>query len=77
MKNGYGEFKWTSGNMYKGNYKSDLRDGHGEMTWSDGSKYIGEWKKGSQYGYGKIILPDGMVKEGYFENNLFIGPVPN
>lgn len=42
-KNGYGEFKWASGTVYKGNYKDDERDGHGEMSWVDGSKYIGEW----------------------------------
>jgi hypothetical protein len=26
-KNGYGEFKWHSGNIYKGMYKDDERDG--------------------------------------------------
>jgi len=46
MKNGYGEFRWSSGNVYKGNYKDDQRNGFGEMIWADGTRYIGEWKKG-------------------------------
>jgi hypothetical protein len=39
MKEGVGEFTWISGNIYKGEYKSDERDGYGEMYWTDGSHY--------------------------------------
>ena len=41
MKNGYGIFKWKTGNLYKGEYRNDVREGFGEMNWIDGSKYIG------------------------------------
>lgn len=75
-KCGQGEFKWASGNIYRGEYKDDERDGHGEMQWTDGSKYIGQWIKGIQHGYGKMIFPDGTFKEGYFENNVFVGHLP-
>ena len=27
--NGYGEFKWPDGRIYKGNYKDDQKDGYG------------------------------------------------
>lgn len=47
------------------------------MTWTDGSKYIGQWFKGIQHGYGKIIFPDGTFKEGYFDNNAYVGPLPS
>lgn len=47
------------------------------MTWTDGSKYIGQWLKGIQHGYGKMIFPDGTFKEGYFDNNVFVGPLPS
>ena len=47
------------------------------MTWTDGSKYIGQWFKGIQHGYGKIIFPDGTFKEGYFDNNAYIGHLPS
>ncbi|CDW80329.1 UNKNOWN [Stylonychia lemnae] len=75
-KHGYGVFVWASGNTYKGQYKDDEREGNGEMKWTDGSCYIGDWIRGIQHGYGKIIYPDGTIKEGYFENNIYIGPIP-
>lgn len=75
-KHGYGEFSWATGNTYKGEYRDDEREGHGEMRWTDNSCYIGEWIRGIQHGYGKICFPDGSEKEGYFENNMYIGPLP-
>jgi len=29
-----------------------------------------------QHGYGKIVMPDGSMKEGYFENNIYLGARP-
>jgi hypothetical protein len=46
------------------------------MRWTDGSYYVGEWVRGIQHGYGKIVFPDGTEKEGYFENNMYVGPLP-
>lgn len=74
-KQGYGEFKWASGNFYKGNYKNDLRNGFGEMCWTDGSIYKGNWVNGIQHGYGKMYFIDGTVNEGIFDHNVFQGPV--
>lgn len=45
------------------------------MFWVDGSKYQGEWQKGIQHGNGKMSFPDGTIKEGLFENNIFVAPV--
>ena len=39
VKNGYGVFRWETGNVYKGNYRNDEREGYGEMYWIDGSVY--------------------------------------
>ena len=36
--------------------------------------YEGEWKNGLKHGYGTITNPDGTVREGYWENDTFIGP---
>lgn len=47
------------------------------MIWTDGSKYIGQWVKGIQHGFGKMVFPDGTIKEGYFENNVYIGSMPS
>ncbi len=45
------------------------------MRWMDGSVYIGEWARGIQHGYGKMIFIDGSVKEGYFDNNVYVGHI--
>jgi hypothetical protein len=37
--------------------------------------YEGEWQKGIQHGIGRIVFPDGIIKEGYFENNIFKFPI--
>ncbi len=46
MKHGVGEYKWATGNMYKGGYQFDKRHGYGEMFWIDGSEYKGDWSGG-------------------------------
>ena len=74
-KQGYGEFRWSSGNLYKGNYKNDLRNGYGEMYWTDKSIYKGNWVNGIQHGYGKMYFDDGTVNDGIFDHNIYQGPV--
>lgn len=75
-KEGFGIFKWASGNIYRGQYKEDEREGIGEMRWVDGSSYIGQWERGIQHGYGRMKFLDGSMKEGLFENNIYKGPAP-
>ena len=69
---GYGVFKWSSGNYYKGNYRNDERDGYGEMYWMDGSSYKGQWHNNIQHGFGTMIFNDGTFIKGYFKNNVFL-----
>ena len=66
-------FNWTSGNIYKGNYRNDEREGFGEMLWTDGSSYKGDWKNGIQHGYGIMQFSDGSSIKGYFKNNIYLG----
>jgi len=73
-KHGFGIFSWASGNIYKGEYFEDERHGFGEMVWTDGTKYIGEWCHGIQHGKGSMILENGIIKEGYFDCNVYKGP---
>jgi hypothetical protein len=75
LKEGYGVYKWKSGNIYKGSYQADIRHGYGEMYWTDNSAYKGMWCKGIQHGKGRMEFPDGKVKEGEFENNIFKDPL--
>lgn len=74
-KHGYGVFMWASGNLYKGEYREDERHGFGEMNWTDGTRYVGDWCHGIQHGKGQMVLPNGSLKEGYFECNVYNGPI--
>ncbi len=71
VKDGFGEYRWASGNVYKGYYNKDKRHYYGEMFWNDGSIYKGEWYEGVQHGYGKMIFATGEIKEGFFDNGVF------
>lgn len=71
--NGYGTYKFASGDVYVGNFKSNTYNGYGTYTFADGQKYTGEWKNGLFDGYGTMIYPDGTVKTGYWANNTFQG----
>lgn len=75
MKHGFGEFVWSTGSRYKGNYVKDIKEGYGEMFWNDGSVYKGFWKNGVQDGLGIMIFNDGVRKAGFFANNIFEKPI--
>ena len=45
------------------------------MYWADGTVYKGQWEQGVHHGPGVLHLPNGEVKEGLFENNVYIGKV--
>ena len=38
-----GEYKWTDGKNYKGQWKNNMMDGIGEYVWPDGRRYIGQY----------------------------------
>mmetsp|Transcript_4482 Transcript_4482/g.6694 ORF Transcript_4482/g.6694 Transcript_4482/m.6694 type:complete len:122 (-) Transcript_4482:1503-1868(-) len=75
MKHGYGEFTWSTGSKFKGNYIKDKKKGYGEMHWSDSSIYRGYWDNGVQDGLGMMIFSDGMRKAGFFKDNLYNEPL--
>lgn len=75
MKHGYGEFQWTSGSFYKGQYKEDVKRGFGEMHWYDGCVFKGYWENGIQNGLGLMIFDDGKKRAGFFEENVFKLPL--
>ena len=45
------------------------------MIWTDGSKYEGEWVKGIQHGRGVMNMANGEKKEGYYDNNVYVGQI--
>lgn len=64
---------------YDGTFKKGLPDGKGSYTWSTGEVYTGEWKDGKRNGVGTYsYTKDGKpeVEEGIWENNDYVGPIP-
>lgn len=65
---------WKYNEIYKGEFKDDLRHGNGAITYRlTKSKYEGQWFKGKRQGKGKLTYADGTVYEGDFKNDQFHG----
>jgi len=61
---GTGEFTWSDGRKYKGQYLEDKKHGYGEFEWKDGRKYKGNWAYGKQHGKGVYVSANGQEKDG-------------
>ncbi|MBI5219692.1 MAG: caspase family protein [Bacteroidia bacterium] len=70
---GYGTYKFASGDKYVGYFKTGTYSGQGTYTFADGKKYIGEWKDGSYNGYGTLYYTDGTSKSGTWKDNNYVG----
>ena len=68
-KHGYGTIKYKSGDIYKGEFKSDLFNGIGEYIWNDGLKYNGDWKNGKMNGKGTLTHASGEKYSGEFKDD--------
>jgi hypothetical protein len=66
---GFGVGLWSTGGIYKGDWKNGLRDGHGTYVWKDGEVYEGEWKAGVRTGSGKYIWKDKYYYIGDWQDN--------
>lgn len=40
---GQGTYKYTSGNVYSGEWHNGMMSGFGKMVYADGSSYEGTW----------------------------------
>jgi len=67
-KNGYGEYKWSDGDQYKGEWKEGKFHGKGAYFYSNGSTYTGTYNKGKKHGEGIFVNANGKNFEGVWEN---------
>ena len=71
--NGWGKFKFNTGEVYEGEFKQGAIHGFGTLDAGNGVRYVGEWQFGKMEGVGKLEMPDatfigfwkGAKKEGY------------
>jgi hypothetical protein len=67
--NGGGEGVWSTGSIYKGDWKNNLRHGKGKFEWIDGQVYEGDFKMGKKTGFGIYKWPSGERYEGYWNDD--------
>ncbi|MEZ5004232.1 MAG: C1 family peptidase [Chitinophagales bacterium] len=70
--NGYGRYKWATGEVYEGELKDNFFDGEGIYTTSTGS-YAGGWKDGLKHGKGVQLYTSGSITTGYWKDNNYVG----
>jgi hypothetical protein len=52
MREGYGIYRFYTGDVYSGEWSNGQSHGLGMQTCGDGSCYIGEFKWGVKHGFG-------------------------
>jgi len=55
---------WTTGSVYRGQWRNNLRHGEGTFEWVDGERYEGTYVDGVREGFGKYYWPSGDRYEG-------------
>lgn len=71
--NGNGVGIWTSGSVYRGAWKNNLRHGQGTFEWADGEKYVGSYIDGKRQGMGTYYWPNGERYEGEWSDDRRFG----
>lgn len=62
--NGGGVGIWSTGSLYRGDWRNNLRHGKGSFQWADGETYTGEYIDGKREGEGTYTWPSGERYEG-------------
>jgi hypothetical protein len=69
--NGYGEYYFASGAIYKGNFQNNAFHGEGEYQFADGAKYTGGWQNNKMHGQGTYVDNSNNVYKGMFINGTY------
>jgi hypothetical protein len=72
---GQGTYKYTSGNVYSGEWANGMMQGFGKMIYADGSSYEGTWVNNLMDGDGVYVDADkitwtGIFVEGQFDSKI-------
>ena len=55
--NGFGKYRWDSGNTYEGQWRDDKMHGTGTYTFADGGSWEGPWRAANPSGPGTWRFP--------------------
>lgn len=67
--NGGGVGIWSTGSVYRCEWKDNLRHGKGTFEWVDGERYEGDYVEGRREGDGVYYWPSGERYEGQWLND--------
>ena len=57
----YGDYTWSNGDNYLGEYNHGKQHGHAIFTWADGRKYDGPYKDDVMHGIGFLHAANGQI----------------
>lgn len=69
----------TGVDRYDGSFKKGYPEGKGTYTWASGEVYTGEWREGKRNGVGSYSYSKDSkleVQEGIWEDDEYVGPIP-
>lgn len=70
QQNGYGEYSWKDGSIYRGYFRNGEREGDGEYYNAKNQSIArGHWKKGLLNGNGEYFEPTGAKHRCIWENS--------
>ena len=72
MRNGQGSLNSSTGDIFKGSFKSDMRHGSGLCQFKSGALYKGEWRDDKPHGPGILYSGKNEIIECRFDK----GAVP-
>ena len=73
MKEGKGEYRWSNGNRYNGEYYKDKPHGSGLYSTIHGHNYVGDFANGRFQGFGKFTFGTGNQTGDSYEGDFFKG----
>ena len=71
---GFGEYRYRSGDSYTGFWKSGIRYGRGTYRFADGSSFVGSYANDQRHGPGKYTNVDGQEVRGNWAEGRFVNP---
>lgn len=73
QRSGQGSLNASTGDIYKGSFKNDIRHGTGLCQFKSGALFKGEWRDDKPHGHGILYSGKNEIIECRFEK----GAVPN
>lgn len=77
QKNGYGTYRWNTGDFFYGNWVDNKMEGFGYSKLANGSSYTGLYSNSKYHGNAYYINKEtGKSEFNYYENGKFVKSIP-